>query len=80
MTNLEKLIKMEIKTENSYREKSVKSMHVCVVENEKSGSLNTENRDVGSDNFHNTVDTRDIISRVKPGLLSRLRSMAAGAA
>ena len=50
------------------------------MENKKFGSLNTVNRDVGSDDINNTVDTRDIISRVKPDLLSRLKSVAAGAA
>ena len=53
---------------------------MSVVENEKFGSLNTVNRDVHSDNFQNAVDTRNIISRVKPDLLSRLRLVAAGAA
>ena len=39
---------------------------MSVAENEKIGSLNTVNHDVGSDDFHNAVDTRDIIiSRVK---------------
>ena len=42
----------------------------------KSETLNTLNRDVGNDDFHNVVETRDIISRVKPDLLSRLRSVA----
>ena len=50
------------------------------MKNEKVGSLNMVNRDVGSDDIDNTVDTRDIISRVKPDLLSRLRSVAAGVA
>ena len=53
---------------------------IPVVGNDKVGSLNTGNRDVGSDDVNNTVDTREIISRVKPDLLSRLRSVAAGAA
>ena len=43
---------------------------------EKVGSLNMVNRDIGSDNVRHTVDTRDIISRMKPDLLSRLRSVA----
>ena len=34
------------------------------------------NRDVGSGDVNNTVDTREIISRVKPDLLSRLKSVA----
>ena len=37
-------------------------------------------RDVGSDNVNNDVDTRKIILRVKPDLLSQLKSVAAGAA
>ena len=41
------------------------SFPVSVVGNEKGGSLNTVNHDVGSDNVRNTVDTRDIISRVQ---------------
>ena len=51
-----------------------------VVGNDKVGSLNTVKRDVGSDDVNNTVGMRDIISRVKPYLLSRLKSVAAGAA
>ena len=38
------------------------------------------NRDVGSDNVNNDVDMREIILRVKPDLLSRLKSVDAGAA
>ena len=70
MTNSEKLTRMEIKTENADRVKVVKSAQDCVVENEKGGSLNTVNHDVGSDDFHNAVDMCNIISRVKPDLLS----------
>ena len=51
-----------------------------VAGNNKVGSLNTGNRDVGSDDINRAVDTREIISRVKPDLLSRLKSVAAGAA
>ena len=50
------------------------------MKNKKSGSLNAVNRDVGSDDINNTVDTCDKISRVKPDLLSQLKSVAAGAA
>ena len=46
----------------------------------KVGSLNTGNLDVGIDNIKQAVDTREIIARVKPDLLSRLKSVAAGAA
>ena len=46
----------------------------------KVGSLNMGNRDVGSDDIKQAVDTREIIARVKPDLLSRLKSVAAGAA
>ena len=51
-----------------------------VAKNEKVGSLNTVHCDVGSDNINNTVDTRNIILRVKPDLLSQLKSVAAVAA
>ena len=51
-----------------------------VVGNVKVGSLNTGNRDVGKDDVNNAVDTREIILRVKSDLLSRLKSVAAGAA
>ena len=50
--------------------KAVESVQECVVENEKVISLNTVNCDIGSDDFHNTVDMCDIISCVKPDLLS----------
>ena len=50
------------------------------MENDKVGSLNTGNRDVGSDNMQQTLNTRDIIVRTKPDLLSQLRSVAAEAA
>ena len=53
---------------------------IFVVGKDKVGSLNTGNRDVVSDDVNNTVDTREIISRLKPDLLSRLKSVAAGAA
>ena len=43
----------------------------------KVGSLNTGNRDIGSDDVNKAVDTCEIISRVKPDLLSRLKSVAA---
>ena len=46
------------------------------MENEIFGSLNTVNHDVASNNFHNSVDTCDIISPVKPDLLCRLRLVA----
>ena len=46
--------------------KKVKSAHECVVGNDKFGSLNMVKHDVGSDNSENAVDTRKIISRVKP--------------
>ena len=43
-------------------------------------SLNTGNCDVGSDYVNEAVDTREIISRVKPDLLSQLKSVDAVAA
>ena len=67
---------MEMKTENADRVKLAKSGQECVVGDEKVKSLNTVNRDIGSDDLHHTVDTRDIISRVKIDLLSRLRPVA----
>ena len=51
-----------------------------VVRNDKVRSLNTGNRGLGSDDVNNSVDMREIISRIKPDLLSRLKSVAAGAA
>ena len=54
----------------------VESAQKCVGEN-KVGSLNTVNRDVGSDDIKQVVDTHEIITRVKPDLLSRLKSVAA---
>ena len=77
ITNSEKLAKMEARTENSDPEKGSKSAQECVVKTNKSGGLNMINRDIGSDDINNTVDTRDIILRVKPDLLSRLNSVAA---
>ena len=70
---------METKTEDADRAIAVESAQECVGEN-KVGSLNTGNLDVGSDNIKQAVDTREIIARVKPDLLSRLKSVAAGAA
>ena len=58
---------------------AVESAQECVGEN-KVGSLNTGNRDVGSDDINQAVDTREMILRVKPDLLSRLKLVAAGAA
>ena len=80
MTSSDKLTKMEIKIENADREKAVESAQECVMENEKSGSLNIVNYGVGSDYLRNAVDTCDIILRVKPDLLSLLMLMSAGAA
>ena len=70
MTNSEKLTKMEARTENGDRSKSVESAQDCVVKNKKVGSLNSVNHYVGSKDINNTVDTRDIIIHVKPDLLS----------
>ena len=58
---------------------AVKSAQDCVGEN-KDGSLNTGNRDVGSVDIKQVVYTRKIIARVKPDLLSRIKSVAAGEA
>ena len=55
-------------------------MVVSVVVNYKCGILNTGNSDAGSDNVNNAVNMREIILRVKPDLLSQLKSVAAEAA
>ena len=55
-------------------------MGILHVGENKVTSLNMGNRDVGSDNIKQAVDTRKIIAQVKPDLLSRLKSVAAGAA
>ena len=70
---------METKTEDANHAISVESAQDCVDEN-KVGSLNTGNCDVGSDDINQAVDTREIILRVKPDLLIQLKSVAAGAA
>ena len=51
-----------------------------VAGNNKVGRLNTGSCDVGNDDVNKAVYTREIISRVKPDLLSRLKSVATGAA
>ena len=50
--------------------KAVESAQECVVGNDKVKSLNMGNCDVGSDDVNNTVDTREVISCIKPELLS----------
>ena len=70
---------METKTEDADHVIAVESAQVCVGEN-KAGSLNTGNCDVGSDDIKQAVDMREIIARVKPDFLSRLKSVAVGAA
>ena len=79
ITLLEKLTKTETKTEDADRAIAVESTQERVGKN-KPGNLNTGNRDVCSDNINQAVDTREIISCVKPELLIRLKSVAAGAA
>ena len=64
---------MEAKTEDADRTISFKSAQAYVVGNDKGGSQNTGNCDVGSDCVNNDVDTREIISRVKPDFSSRLK-------
>ena len=71
---------MKANTEGANRAIAVKSAQECVAENNKSGSLNTGNHAVGSDELNKAVDTCKIISRVKSDLLSRLKSVVAGAA
>ena len=51
-----------------------------IVGNDKVRILNTVNRDLGSDDINNAANTREIISRVNPDLLSQLKSVVAGAA
>ena len=80
VTFLEKLTKTEEKTEDADCTKAVESVQECVVGNEKVRSLNTVNCDLGSDSVNNTVDTCDIILRIKPELLIQLKSVATGAA
>ena len=80
MKNSEKLTKMEVKTGITDCAKLVKSAQECVVGNETFVSLNMVNSDTGSDNVFHTVDMRDILSHVKPELLSLLKSVAAGTA
>ena len=75
----EKLTKMGANMEDANRAIAVESAQEYVGEN-KVGSLNTGNRDVGSDDINQAVETRNIISRVKPDLLSRIKSVAEGAA
>ena len=79
ITLSEKLTQMETNTEYANRAIAVESAQECVGEN-KAGSLNTVNRDVCSDDINQAVDMHEIISRVKPYLLSRLKSVAAGVA
>ena len=79
ITLSEKLIQMETKTEDADRAIAVESAQECVGEN-KVRSLNTVNCDVGSDDIKQAVDTRKIIARMKPDLLSGLKSVTAGAA
>ena len=76
----EKLAKMEDKTKDADRAIAVESEQECLAGNNKVGSLNTGNHDVGSDDVNKALDMRKIISRVKPDLLSRLKSVVAGAA
>ena len=79
ITISEKLTKMLTKMEDANCTIAVESVQECVGE-KKIGSLNMGNRDVGSDDINQAVEMRDIILRVKPNLLSRLKSVAAGAA
>ena len=55
ITLSEKLTQMETKTEDADRMIAVKSVQECLDEN-KVGSLNTGNRDIGSDNIKQAVD------------------------
>ena len=80
ITLSEKLTKMEANTEDADRTIAVKSDQECVAEDDKVERLNMGNRDLGSDDVNEAVDTCEIISRVKPDLLSRLKSVTTGAA
>ena len=55
---------MEEKTEEANHSKAFELGQEYVVGNDKAGSLNTVNRDLGSNNINNTVDTREMILRV----------------
>ena len=79
ITLSEKLTQMETNTEDPNLAIAGDSAQECVGKN-KVRSLNTGNRDVGSDNINKAVDTHEIISCVKPDLLSRLETVSAGAA
>ena len=56
---------METKTEDADCAIAVESAQEYVGEN-KVGSLNTGNCDVGSDNIKQAMDMREIIARMKP--------------
>ena len=71
---------MEEKTEDADRARAVESSQDCVEGNNNVGILNTGNRDVGNDDINRSVDTRKIILRVKPDLLSGLNSVDLGVA
>ena len=60
---------MEKNTEDADCMIAVESVQECVGEN-KVGILNIGNRDVGSDNMKQAVDTREIIACMKLDLLS----------
>ena len=53
---------------------------VVVVGNNRVRSLNTRNRDVGSDDVNSGVDTREIISRVKPDFFRSAPTLCAASA
>ena len=69
ITLLEKHTKMEAKIEDADSAIAVESAQECVAGNNKAGSLNRGNRDVGGYNVNQSVDTHKIISRVKPEFL-----------
>ena len=74
ITLSEKLTQMETKTEDADRAIAVGSAQERVGEN-KVGSLNTGNCDVYINDIKQAVDTREVIARVKPDLLSQPKSV-----
>ena len=79
-TLAEKLTKTEAETEDADRAIAAESVQERVARNNTSGIPNMGNCDVDSDDVNKAVDTREIMWCVKPDLLSRLKSVVAGAA
>ena len=80
ITLSEKFTSTEENIEDADRAIAVESVQECIAGNNKVRRRNTGNRDLGSDDINRAVDTCKIILHMKPDLLSRLKSVAAGAA